>query len=145
MSRAQVALTVAAAAFAATLACAWFLLPSRVDVVLGETDLTLDRWQYVLGAGLVGWALSAGAGGMGLGIGSLARAFRTGEPEPGDLGTWLEAWVFLPASAYVWVQVAADGSPDLGWWHLGVVLGGVAGGWLVVLLHARLLAGPVRD
>lgn len=145
MSRAEKARSVGAAAFAVTLVCAWFLLPGRVDVVLGEDAWTLERWQYVLGAGLVGWAFAAGVGGMGLGLGSLARAFRSGEVSPGELGTWLEAWVLVCVAAYVWVQVVAGESSSVGWWQLGVVLGGTAGGWVVVLLHARSLGGPVRD
>jgi hypothetical protein len=102
-----------------------------------------------VGAGVVSWALAVGAGGMGLGLGSLAHAFRTGSPRPdempGELGTWLESWVLLCASAYVWVQVVAGDSTAIGWWQLAVVLVGCVGGWVVVLLHARSLGGPGRD
>ena len=145
MTRAERAPLVAAAAYAVTLACAWLLLPDRVEVVLGDADVVLDRWQYVVGAGLVGWALAVGTGGMGMGLGALAHSFRTGKPEPGDLGTWLEAWVLVCACGYVWLQVLAGESDALGWWQLGVVLAGFVGAGVVVLLHARALGGPARD
>ena len=136
MTRAEAARLAAASSYAVTLVCAWVLLPDRVEVVLGETDLVLDRWQYVLGAAVAGWALAAGTGGLGLGLGALESSFRTGTAEPGDLGTWLEAWVLACACAYVWLQVLAD-PRDVVWWQLGVVLVGAAGTVTLVALLAR--------
>lgn len=136
MTGSEAARLTALAAYAVTLACAWLLLPDRVEVRLGESDVVLDRWQYVVGAGVAAWALAVGTGGMGLGLGALGSAFRTGRTEPGTLGTWLEAWVVLCACAYVWLQVLVDG-PALGWAQLGVVLVGVVGAWVVVGLHWR--------
>jgi hypothetical protein len=137
MTRAETARLAAATSYAVTLVCAWLLLPGRVEVVLGETDVVLDRWQYVLGAGLAGWALAAGTGGLGLGLGALESSFRTGTTEPGDLGTWLEGWVLLCACGYVWLQVVAGGSEALVWWQLGVVLVGAVGTLVLVGLRAR--------
>ena len=137
MSRAEVARLGAGVAYAVTLACAWLLLPDEVEVVLGEADVLLERWQYVVGAGLVGWAMAVGTGGLGLGLGALARSFATGAPDPGSLSTWLEAWVLVCACAYVWLQVAAGDAASPAWWQLGVVLVGFAGAGLLVALHAR--------
>jgi hypothetical protein len=145
VTRAERARLVAAAAYAVTLACAWLLLPDRVEVVLSDADVVLDRWEYVVGAGLAGWALAVGTGGMGMGLGALAHSFRTGEPEPGDLGTWLEAWVLVCACGYVWLQVGAGDAGGLGWWQLAVVLAGFAGAGVIVLLHARALRSQPRD
>ncbi len=138
MTRARLAVLVAATAYAVTLACAWLLLPARVHVALGDTATTLDRWQYVVLAGLAAWALAAGTGGLGLALDSLARTLLTGEAEPGELGTWLEAWVLLCATAFVWCQVAAGSDrPDwLAWSQAGVVVAGVAGTAVVVLVRA---------
>jgi hypothetical protein len=144
MTRAEVARLVAATAYAVTLASAWLLLPDRVEVVLGEADVLLERWQYVVGAGLVGWAVAVGTGGLGLGLGALARTFSTGTPDPGTLSTWLEAWVLVCACGYVWLQVAAGDAEAPAWWQLGVVVVGVAGAGVLVALHARSLRGRPR-
>jgi hypothetical protein len=140
MTRARAAALAAATAYAVTLACAWLLLPSRVPVALQGTDVSLERWQYVVGAGLVGWALAVGSGGLGLGLDSLVRTLGRDAAEPGDLGTWLEAWVLGCATVVVWLQVVAGaGRPGwLEWSQAGVVLVGFAGA--AVLLAGRALA-----
>lgn len=139
MTRPHVAVLTAGLAYAATLACAWLLLPSRVTVALGDSTWVVDRYQYVVGAGIGAWALAAGTGGLGLAVDSLARTVSAGDRSE-DLSTWLEAWVLACATVVVWLQVAAGSDrPDwLVWSQLGVVLVGSAGA--VALLAARALA-----
>lgn len=140
MTRTRMAVLTAGVAYAVTLACALLLLPSRVTVALGDSAWVVDRYQYVVGAGIGAWAVAAGTGGLGLAVDSLGRTL-TGTPDrPDELGTWLEAWVLACATVVVWVQVAAgSGRPDwLTWSQLGVVLVGSAGA--VALLVARALA-----
>jgi hypothetical protein len=131
-------LAATAAAFAVTLACAWLLLPARVPVALQE-GLVLDRWQYVVGVGLGGWALAVGSGGLGIAVDSLARTIGSGAAGPSDLEGLLEAWVLLCAAVVVWLQVAAgSGTPGwLPWAQVAVVLAGFTGA--AVLLGARAL------
>jgi hypothetical protein len=137
MTRVRVAVLTAGLAYAVTLACAWLLLPSRVAVALGSSELVVDRYQYVVGAGIGAWALAAGTGGLGLAVDSLTTSSGA---RSDDLSTWLEAWVLACATVVVWLQVAAGSdAPDwLTWSQLGVVLVGSAGA--VLLLAARALA-----
>ena len=141
--RRTTALASTAAAFAVTLACAWLLLPARVPVVLQE-GLVLDRWQYVVGVGLGGWALAVGSGGLGIAVDSLVRTVGSGAAGPSDLEGLLEAWVLLCAVVAVWLQIAAgSGSPGwLPWSQVLVVLVGFTGA--AVLLVARALGGGRR-
>ena len=59
MTRTRIAVLTAGMAYAVTLACAWLLLPSRVTVALGDSSWVVDRYQYVVGAGIGAWALAA--------------------------------------------------------------------------------------
>lgn len=140
MTRTRVLVLTAGMAYAVTLACAWLILPSRVPVVLGSFEMVVDRYQYVVGAGIGAWALAAGTGGLGLAVDSLGRTLTSGDARPDELGTGLEAWVLLWATVVVWLQITAgSGRPDwLTWSQLGVVL--VGSGGAVVLLAARALA-----
>ena len=147
MTRTRIAVLTAGTAYAVTLACAWLLLPARVPVLLGESAWVVDRYQYVVGAGIGAWALAAGTGGLGLAVDSLGRTLRRAPDGPDELGTWLEAWVLLCATVVVWLQVAAGSDrPDwLTWSQLGVVLVGSAGA-VALLASVALLAAwlPAR-